>query len=956
MERTVTGRRVDLGAQYRPAQDDSVDGLLRGLSAINPGIGRFIAAKDEEAAKAAHLAEQQALQEEKVAAKTQGMADAATKDPNEPVDVALVSSQFRGLAGSIYRDAYRAGVAERMGGQLMADFAEEYAQKRDQPDFNLDAFLAEKRQSALSGLGTDMQARMSGLVSNFEEGTRKDFLKVSMERLKGQREESMSAFLRNRVVLGKPDSIAEDYFANVLPEARRLGVSPAESAQHLLRHLTSLSDAAGGRPELFDTLTTVKGPGGFAIYDANPALQPAIRAAKAQAQAQLDGRIAEGSMAGNALLQKALDERVAANPHQVEFTELLGYLGKNSLFKTDDQVVSYWNGILKAREEKAGSMVLMNQAALGQLFMNKPEDQRKVMDMLLAPELARMQASIAEGKPEFIAEFAQGILRSHLKAGSNEPSQKLQQMFEFISMAPQGDTPPPLFKASAEVYRALEANPQLRDAYFGEKGSKVMKAYLAAAEAQMEPKAAYAAAYAVVSPEAERRADAFKATDDFKKKLGGITKWVYGSSWWPKSLGGNGRPENSGQLIGEAQEYASNLVKRNPMMTDSEVMAATEEWAGKTFVLDPTSGVTVKIPPNASKEITQAAIAEYTAKLAKDNQMADLPSGWRLGMIPDNRQQGVYSVAAYYNGVPLHPFGKISVDKMVDDYRVAKLWSADDAAVLKAAELGTSKDPMAVEQALAKARKLGVMPDAVKRLDDSRKANVQSLLANRLKWMGEQPTSEGMYPTDRKVRTDHGATALSAQRFLDTAMGGATGLASSLISMGEGLALTAYDDPAHGAGKNIGFGYNLKANAAHVDADLKAAMVPPQHIEGVKAGTHPLSQDQAERLLLRTVGRYERLAQAQVNEKQPGLWERLPPQQRAVLTDIAYQVGDVSQFKNALSSLVSGDDAGFKANTKVFYTARDGSRKEDTRRKRLRDFMLAGTSSWQSVVQEQAKR
>lgn len=62
-----------------------------------------------------------------------------------------------------------------------------------------------------------------------------------------------------------------------------------------------------------------------------------------------------------------------------------------------------------------------------------------------------------------------------------------------------------------------------------------------------------------------------------------------------------------------------------------------------------------------------------------------------------------------------------------------------------------------------------------------------------------------------------------------------------LTTMGEGVMLNVYDDPAQGAGKNIGMGYNLEANKATVDADLKAAGVDPSLVQAVKEGRASLS-------------------------------------------------------------------------------------------------------------------
>jgi GH24 family phage-related lysozyme (muramidase) len=177
------------------------------------------------------------------------------------------------------------------------------------------------------------------------------------------------------------------------------------------------------------------------------------------------------------------------------------------------------------------------------------------------------------------------------------------------------------------------------------------------------------------------------------------------------------------------------------------------------------------------------------------------------------------------------------------------------------------------------------------------------------------------------------------------------GYAASLITMGEGVALQAYEDPAKGAGRNIGMGYNLKANAATVDQDLKQAKVPAERIEGVKNGTVQLTPDQAVRLLKLTLPRYEKQVRNTAEAAAPGLWDtKLTQREKAVMIDVAYQVGSTDQFKKAWAAAARGDMQAFADEVKVSYTDHSGQRREDTRRNNLRASMLAGLAHWDAVL------
>ena len=166
------------------------------------------------------------------------------------------------------------------------------------------------------------------------------------------------------------------------------------------------------------------------------------------------------------------------------------------------------------------------------------------------------------------------------------------------------------------------------------------------------------------------------------------------------------------------------------------------------------------------------------------------------------------------------------------------------------------------------------------------------------------------------------------------------------------FALQARDDPAFGAGKNIGMGYNLKANEATSRSDLRRAGVPDERIDDVLEGRASLMPEQAQRLLMVAMPRYEKQVQEVANAANPGLWDRMTAPQRAVMVDVAYQVGSTDKFKKAWAALATGDSESFRNETKVFYTNKAGERVEDTRRGQLRASMLSGIPHWEAMVQK----
>jgi hypothetical protein len=951
----VVARPVNMG--LAPAADNSdLTGLIQGLKSFNPALGDFQDIGLLEAKEAGYQQRERDKETAK-AARATGEAQAQQSTMEVPMDLqAAPDAGFEGTFKTIQRDAYIKGIAARHLASTRSTLLTEYNEKKDLPDFNLDSFLQTSRQEHMQGLPTDMAGPVGEGLTNFETALRGDYEKVRLARLDIQREQNISSALTAHLNVGTDsEELLTNYRANVLPTILGQGKTEAEAGQYLLRRLAVISDQTGGKPDLFDAMMNVKGPDGKAVVDSDQKLLPMVQAAKAHAQAQLDKTLTDGALEGNVITRAALDQRLMSNPESITLDQLMAETGKYGLFQTDDQVSSYWRQVLQARASKVTDNSLYDMARNGTLMMADLSDQKKVMKTITGGVVQGLGKAIASGDTSGVAVLADALINAHQTAGTNAVSEPVQNLFKFIGKAKAGDAPPPAFLAGIEVYRRMVNNPALRDEYFDEDSRMVMDQYIQSKEAGATPEASYAGAYEATSPEGKRRAEAFKQTPEYKEKLSSVSKAIVGSSFVPRWIGGNGRPDNQGEMLGWSQEYASNLLKRHPGMTEAQALAETTRIAEKSFVMDETSHTAVRVPDGVAPEAAQKAISAYTKKLSADMKMGQREEGWGLIMQPDNINQGTYRVFTAFNGVQQSLVGPVNIKDVVAQHRKNTLWLPEDAAVLKQADMALSSGaPMApgVQQAIAKARILKVQPELVKRLDDAEMASARSILGSRLR-SDYSPDTSALYRNDRPVKYDPKQTAASAQHLLDSSNGGSTGLAASLITLGEGVMLQSYDDPASGAGKNIGMGYNLNANRDNAPADLKAAGVPPERIQGIINGTEKLSPEQAERLMVVSVGRYERDAQRQVNGFQPNMWEKLQPQQRAVLTDIAYQTGNVGQFKKALTALVSGDEAGFKEHSKVFFTNRQGERVEDVRRNALRDSMLAGSAFWQSVLTKQ---
>lgn len=328
--------------------------------------------------------------------------------------------------------------------------------------------------------------------------------------------------------------------------------------------------------------------------------------------------------------------------------------------------------------------------------------------------------------------------------------------------------------------------------------------------------------------------------------------------------------------------------------------------------------------------------------------------------------EGHYAVNAF-NGAALKHIGTVSLQDLLKEQQATKLLSPEE--LVKVGQLRQAfKSGQLIDmdpQLVAKASSLGAInPEQL----DAYKAKQRKQFLDRVQSVPSltfgKPTFDNLqFIPGKGSLVDNQLTSSTALEFAKSAAQFELNpafyrdlmhnhLAASLVTMGEGVMLNRYDDPAKGAGKNIGMGYNLDANKANVESDLGRAGVPKERIQDVIQGRASLTPDQAKRLLFVALPRYEKQVKDVAEATSAGLWDRMAPSQKAAMIDVAWQVGDPAQFKKAWAALAAGDQKAFADETKVTYVNHAGARVEDTRRNNLRASMLAGTAQWQAAVQK----
>ncbi|MGU7843668.1 hypothetical protein ACV22V_29870 [Burkholderia sp. AW33-5] len=325
-------------------------------------------------------------------------------------------------------------------------------------------------------------------------------------------------------------------------------------------------------------------------------------------------------------------------------------------------------------------------------------------------------------------------------------------------------------------------------------------------------------------------------------------------------------------------------------------------------------------------------------------------------------KNGQYQLTAFINGNPVHGLGYVTFDQIMQETADTKLLTKDERAAMSGlhqklvSKTATTQDLIDNAEVLAKAYNLNQINDTMRgQIDKVREGAFNGALGNVFSAPNMPVTFAGLSGSrltgqGSKIQVSQAKNFLTSANLTEPIS--STGLAASLTAMGEGLVLKATPDPNPKAGNNIGYGYNLNANAETIEEDFRRSGIPHKSIDGIKNGSVQITPEQAARLLEVSLPRYEARAKQAVEVASPGLWRRISAGQRAVFTDVAYQVGDVGQFHKAIGALARKDIAGFNDALKVTYLDKDGNRREDIRRNNLRSLMINGVSAWSQGLTE----
>jgi hypothetical protein len=957
-----TAAKVRSGAGNLASADRETDGLLQGLSQFNAGLLRYTGTEIDRAAAQATAAGQAAgLREGAPSGEAPGEAPNA---PERDVPFAF---------GEHFEAGYRGAINTKHAIGAKQDFLDRLSQDIEKPGFDPKAFSDQYWGEQLAGAqDPDFIEKIAKARIETESLARGQFREIAVKRATAAEHEANSVLIRDAVRADMtPEQIFQAWTGKVRPELQSRGFSRmtgAEQVGMLFEHVQNVSLEAGGVPELFDAFDKFKADNGLTLADMNPQVNARMAEARTRAAEQrsrsIDKATKENVEAVKSRLYDDILTGAAGGYMTPEFLhEMVGPEGLSGA-----EALSIWNTFAstqKKADEVDEAIAIVNA---GKAWTLPEKAQKAALDRITAPHVDALATALANGDTAAAAALAEQLGKAHTPFNANVLNDRLANLFDVQakSLTPKGP-PSPAFVATVEAWKTLP--PNLRRAYAKGEAYELYSSYVSATSAGVSPQAAAERAHAAMDPEIQRKArERAKGDPAFRQK---VTDMAAKSAAGASGLWGAGffgfRAENADALAQAWQNEAYSRLLQNPNLTDAEVEAQAKEWfeSGHALVRTGlTTSVAIQTPVGKAAGAREALQFAYD-EVAKQTRVKDRGEEWSIAFILQNPQQGTYSIHLARHGAPQEQIGTTSLASIQRNYVERNVVTPDDRNVVTAltqkidAGTITFAELQAARPTLGKLQATGAMTRDLRAKIEAAEQKVFSEAGAKMSSVVPLDKSVDRVaesPPMRATKPDPKLTRSVAEEFLAADPMGRDyrAQARALITLGEAVMLTAYDDPAKGAGKNIGMGYNLKANAKVAAEDLRKAGVPPDEIPKVLAGQRAITPRHAMNLLNVAMPRYEQAARAAIEKAQPGAWESLPPRAKAALIDVAWQAGSPEKFQKATQALLAGDMQGFADNLKVHYKNKQGEMVEDVRRNQLRSAMLGGPARFRALVANHA--
>ena len=882
-----------------------------------------------------------------------------------------------------FHKGYKHAIGASIGETANTDITQEYMKNRGAEGFNLESFISDFRGNQLNDVtDPDILNSLNTAVVKSTASIRAEHRAFVNKQLNADAVEQSQKIIVSSVTPNmNPSESHEAFTNNALPAILAMNVlTKAEAIDNYLEHVNNLSKANGGHPIDFEAFNIADAEGNT-LANTNPAIADKVIKYQMAAQAQANSAIDDTQLIKNANNLGWINDQIdAGNYDAVSDDALQVFIGKNNVLSSDSAYQAIREKRNKAMAVQQDLQVVERAAGTGAAGMLPPEDQKKWINKRVEAETGAIMSALSTKNPDAInlaKRAVESIIYKHTESGTNVSADVMAGLFKSnktsIPKLEADGSVPLRFKIAAQAYSQFKSsnNSTLLDSYMDEDTQQLFATYEqsrtmgGASEAD-----AYLNSYKAISPETRAQAKEVTSTPEFKEMRGNIVSKIL-TDWtpvWGFDSNSDGVPFNAGSISNLGQMNSLATAELNRWFTtsaDPSAMLGDEKaikehlnaWSERNFVYNSANGSYTQIPPNTKDLNTHLAVSAVTQGLITKY-------GEDAGVVLHYKGNGVYQPLAL-NGN--HNIGlPITMKTIKENYYASKHLVGDELITAsnlrsKAASGTLTQTDLATNAPLIeKIKSIGLWDTKLLSKSPELKGLLKAEKDSKkgLPFMSSSPDTN--YKGVETSNLPHSAEKTSiSTKFL--AKGDYSG---SLTALSEGVVLKATKGLADSEGNNIGLGYNIQRNASTYVSDFTRAGIPPESIPQIVSGERSITEEQAMRLYSVVQPRYESMAQKAYDTMNPQsamrpAWNTLPPQVKAVLTDIAYQSGDsVLKSSRGKHAMVMMGDRDYKAGMeklKVFYKV-NGVDTFDEGRHNKRIAMLNNPEGFGSVINYVGKK
>lgn len=886
------------GALGSPAPYDPSVALASALSGLSPGLHAYVERRQKEDAS------EQIAQGERARAMQEGpeaVAMTPEQDPHWQIGYMKMHGQMRGMQDS-------AGVRE------------EFEQERQKPGFNFDGFIAQKRKDLLAGMNDkDALAGYLPQIQQTEAQLRSEFVKQTVDRVREERQNAVSVAIGD-AIQRLPEASHEEasqHYEALMTQAYQNGIPKAEFTR---RYIQAIVQDPHTSPADFDHLYAKDSSGvapAYRVDERGNTFVGEIERARKLAEHREDVAHADKQREANVHQAVWLDEVLDTNPMAISDPKqfVIGGSYKGGPYAEAGAASSTYERILTAQAKYAKKELISN-AIRGLQSLPYGAVAEEDFKHALQDEYRRVWGGVDPNDAKSIGGAIQRSMQMHEAYGLPDPHIKeIAQNTAWMGESADSKGNPMLstqFRAAYAIWQGLRKsnNPQLE--LFPKEAEGFLRTFESGLTAGMPEMDAFQLAKKVNTKEArDRQQQMFRTPDEQRAAQDGIESFLTSSfrlndnGFWPtvKNAGDVSRAvmQNAREIFGMGGITAADAVKQ------------AQDTTLRSFVYDG-FGSMVRVPLDAPraklKDYLSSLVSETNASYKATHDGADMPQ-YSVSTSQVNGET-VFQVLGPV-GNPMGPPRSLS--------QLDQAWlKAKRATPELIAQDARSKGPSALGESYDKLTRGDIDSRQYGREVAAEKARQQAQFRDQAAQLNtlqsrvpQFPAAQGWGPGMREPIPQPQGPELSPK---DIALKNASASPDfALTAYGEGFRNSVYKDSA--GHRTIGLGYNLDArDPTTVRADLKAAGVTdPARLEKVIAGTETITPDEAKRLYDRIKPGYVSIAKRFVGDD---VWNILPDNRKAALTDIAYNAGGNAHiFGPVVDALKSGDINGAAAHLKL---------------------------------------